>query len=181
MAPYNDDFFGGMFDFNGNGRTDPEEKVMAYRLFEGDTKEDGPGSGNSNNSGKRATGYRQPARHANSSPSTQTIPEHLSLADYKKRRREFIGNTVFTILFTALFCIVPLAIMGVGICFFDTSSLIVFFSMLFVLGGLLILGLFIGVAASLISEEYKHLMKAKEVYLKDAQAEEPNRQTEEKK
>lgn len=35
-----DDFIGGMFDFNGNGRTDLDEEFIAYNIYEDVTKND---------------------------------------------------------------------------------------------------------------------------------------------
>ena len=34
MIPNNRDFLGGLFDFNGDGRTDPGEMFIAYKIFE---------------------------------------------------------------------------------------------------------------------------------------------------
>ena len=34
MIPNNHDFLGGLFDFNGDGRTDPGEMFIAYKIFE---------------------------------------------------------------------------------------------------------------------------------------------------
>ena len=40
MIPNNHDFLGGLFDFNGDGRTDPSEMFIAYKIFEETTKDD---------------------------------------------------------------------------------------------------------------------------------------------
>ena len=34
------DFLGGLFDFNGDGRTDPGEMFIAYKIFEATTQDD---------------------------------------------------------------------------------------------------------------------------------------------
>ena len=39
MNPKNNDFLGGLFDFNGDGRTDPGEMFIAYKIFEEATKD----------------------------------------------------------------------------------------------------------------------------------------------
>ena len=38
----NDDFFGGMFDFNGDGRTDMIEAYMGFQILEEMDREDDP-------------------------------------------------------------------------------------------------------------------------------------------
>ena len=40
MGSKNDDFFGGMFDFNGDGKTDLGEEFLAYQIFEEVMKEE---------------------------------------------------------------------------------------------------------------------------------------------
>ena len=40
MSSKNDDFFGGLFDFNGDGKTTWDEKFLAYNIFEETTKEE---------------------------------------------------------------------------------------------------------------------------------------------
>ena len=40
MVPNRNDFLGGLFDFNGDGRTDPGEMFIAYKIFEATTKDD---------------------------------------------------------------------------------------------------------------------------------------------
>ncbi len=40
MIPNRNDFLGGLFDFNGDGRTDPGEMFIAYKIFEATTKND---------------------------------------------------------------------------------------------------------------------------------------------
>lgn len=43
MSLFNDDPFGGMFDLDGDGRTDLSEEFMAYKMFEEVTREDDDG------------------------------------------------------------------------------------------------------------------------------------------
>lgn len=43
MSLFNDDPFGGMFDLDGDGRTDLNEEFMAYKMFEEVTREDDDG------------------------------------------------------------------------------------------------------------------------------------------
>lgn len=36
----NDDFFGGMFDFNGDGQTDAAEEALGYMILDEMSRED---------------------------------------------------------------------------------------------------------------------------------------------
>ena len=40
MNSNKNDFLGGLFDFNRDGRTDPSEMFIAYKIFEETTKND---------------------------------------------------------------------------------------------------------------------------------------------
>ncbi len=45
----NDDFFGGMFDFNGDGRTDAVEAAFGYQILDEMDREDDDNSDTDNN------------------------------------------------------------------------------------------------------------------------------------
>lgn len=185
MASKNDDFFGGMFDFNGDGKTDLGEQFIAYKIFEEVTKEENPDSVDSDDTGftpRRTTSYRPAARTAKPLPSMQPIPEHLSFAEYKSRRNAFIGEVFLSLLVAAVLCFIPGVIVWAAISSYDAkNSASGFVVTIFVIGGLVVAGIILYAAASSISGSYKHLMKAKEVYLKDAAAEELNQQAKAKK
>lgn len=185
MASKNDDLFGGMFDFNGDGKTDLGEHFIAYKIFEEVTKEDNPDSDDPDDIGftpKRRTGCRQPTRSAKPLPSMQPIPEHLSFADYNKRRHAFVGEVFLSILVAAALCFIPGVIVWAAISSYDAknsaSGVVV---TVFVIAGLVVAGFILYAAASGISQSYKHLMTAKEVYLKDAATEELDQQKKAKK
>lgn len=40
MSNHDDDFFGGMFDFNGDGKTSLDEEFIAYKIFEESCREE---------------------------------------------------------------------------------------------------------------------------------------------
>ena len=185
MASKNDDFFGGMFDFNGDGKTDLGEQFIAYKIYEEVTKEDNPDSDDPDDLGftpKRTNGCRQPTRSAKPLPSMQPIPEHLSFADYNKRRHAFVGEVFLSILVAAALCFIPGVIVWAAISSYDAknsaSGVVV---TVFVIAGLVVAGFILYAAASGISQSYKHLMTAKEVYLKDAATEELDQQKKAKK
>ena len=185
MASKNDDFFGGMFDFNGDGKTDLGEQFIAYKIYEEVTKEDNPDSDDPDDLGftpKRTNGCRQPTRSAKPLPSMQPIPEHLSFADYNKRRHAFVGEVFLSILVAAALCFIPGVIVWAAISSYDAknsaSGVVV---TVFVIAGLVVAGFILYAVASGISQSYKHLMTAKEVYLKDAATEELDQQKKAKK
>lgn len=185
MASKNDDLFGGMFDFNGDGKTDLGEQFIAYKIFEEVTKEDNPDSDDPDDIGftpKRTNGCRQPTRSAKPLPSMQPIPEHLSFADYNKRRHAFVGEVFLSILVAAALCFIPGVIVWAAISSYDAknsaSGVVV---TVFVIAGLVVAGFILYAVASGISQSYKHLMTAKKVYLKDAATEELDQQKKAKK
>lgn len=185
MASKKDDFFGGMFDFNGDGKTDLGEQFIAYKIFEEVTKEDNQDSDDSDDVGftpRRTTSYHPAARPVKPLPSMQPIPEHLSFADYKNRRHAFMGEVFLSILVAAVLCSIPGVIVWAAISSYDSkNSASGFVVTVFVIAGLVVAGIILYAAASSISGSYKHLMKAKEVYLKDAETEELDQQAKAKK
>ncbi|MBQ6067424.1 MAG: hypothetical protein IJK89_11465 [Clostridia bacterium] len=45
----NDDFFGGMFDFNGDGQTDSVEAALGYQILDEMDREDDEDNDSDNN------------------------------------------------------------------------------------------------------------------------------------
>ena len=45
----NDDFFGGMFDFNGDGQTDAAEAALGFQILDEMDLEDGEDNDSDNN------------------------------------------------------------------------------------------------------------------------------------
>ena len=165
-----DDFLGGIFDFNGDGKTDLGEEFLAFKIFEEVTKENSENN-NSYHLGftPRHTKYRLIKRPTKPLPSMQPIPEHLSLKEYKDRRKAFVGEVFLSILLAFFLCSIPGDVVWAAISAYDAqnsaSGVVV---TILVIAGLVIAGVVIYAAASSISESYKHLMKAKDVYLKGA-------------
>ena len=161
MASKKDDFFGGMFDFSGDGKTDLGEQFIAYKIFEEVTKEDDPDSDDSDDIGftpKRATSYRQPVRPSKPLPSMQPIPEHISFTDYKNRRHAFMGEVFLSILVAAVLCFIPGVIVWAAISSYDAkNSASGFVVTVFVIAGLVVAGIILYAAASSISGSYKYL------------------------
>lgn len=185
MASKNDDFFGGMFDFNGDGKTDLGEQFIAYKIFEEVTKEEDSDSDDSDDIGfspRRTSTYRPTAQPVKTMPSAQPLPEHISFTDYKSSRRAFVGEIFLSLLVAAVLCFIPGIIVWAAISSYDAkNSASGFVVTVFVIVGLVIAGIILFAAASSISGSYKNLMKAKEIYLKGAAADELNQQKKAKK
>ena len=164
MASKNDDFFGGMFDFNGDGKPDLGEQFIAYKIYEEVTKEDNPDSDDPDDLGftpKRTNGSRQPTRSAKPLPSMQPIPEHLSFADYNKHRHAFVVEVFLSILVAAASCFIPGVIVWAAISSYDAkNSATGFVVTVFVIAGLVVAGFILYAVASGISQSYKHRMTA---------------------
>lgn len=185
MASKNDDFFGGMFDFNGDGKTDLGEQFIAYKIFEEVTKEEDSDSDDSDDIGftpRRTSTYRPAAQPVKTMPLAQPLPEHISFTEYKSRRRAFVGEIFLSLLVAAVLCFTPGIIVWAAISSYDAkNSASGFVVTVFVIAGLVVAGIILYAAASSISGSYKNLMKAKEIYLKDAAVDELNQQKKAKK
>ncbi len=185
MASKNDDFFGGMFDFNGDGKTDHGEQFIAYKIFEEVAEEDNPDNDDSDDiefMPKRTTSYRPPAQLAKPLPSMQPTPEHLSLSAYQSRKHAFVGELFLSLFVAALLCFIAGGVIWAAISSYDPrNSASGFVVTVFVLIGLAAVGMILYATASSISGNYKQLMAAKDVYQKGAATEELNQQKRVKK
>ena len=70
---------GGMFDFDGNGKTTLDEQYVAYKIYEETIKEENDSS----------LSYHKPAKYSYTNNNTRLVEEHLA----KRRKREIITAT----------------------------------------------------------------------------------------
>ncbi len=164
------DLFGGMYDFNGDGKTDLEEQLMAYDMLheiaqaENKKKPDDP----------RAP---HPVRDFLNQPllfpvlySTELpLPDEVTREVYQNRRSGFRKVCAITVLISAVLCFLAGAVAWVGFSVYEpgnAASAIV--SILFGFGGLFVFCLIVRAAGSLIARERQLLQKAKEAFLRHA-------------
>ena len=83
---------GGMFDFDGNGKTTLDEQYLAYKIFEETTKEEKKNNDSDSFSYKPNSYNRKPIKTTNPKNVSvhKPIPESMTLKEYKSRRRTFI-------------------------------------------------------------------------------------------
>lgn len=193
MGTKGDDFFGGLFDFNGDGKTDLGEQFLAYQIFEQtmrdnsddeDLDDDYDDDYDDVNLTDDADDYLPyipqqtsiPSKQASTTipPVTEPPPKELTLPEYKERRAAFVRECVISTVLALLLGVFP----GVGIIYaaitsYDSkNSASGFVLMLFIFSGLLILwavtkGMFAG-----IPDKYQQLQKEKETCLANATDEE---------
>ena len=86
---FNDkDFMGGMFDFDGNGKTTLDEQYVAYKIYEETTKEENKENDSDSFSYKSTSYNRKPVKPTNPINVTvhKTIPEWMTLKEYKTEK-----------------------------------------------------------------------------------------------
>lgn len=185
MKPGNDDLFGGIFDFNGDGKTDLGEQFLAYQIFKEVTMKENSDSDDADDTAcppKQAAGYRPPVREADPLPPAQPVPECLSLTEYKAFRRAFFRELFLWLLCVSALCATSGAVIGAAVSSYDAkNSASGFTVMVFVLAGLAVIGFILNSFASGIVKRYQRLTDAKEAYLKTVPAEELARRQKAKK
>ena len=167
MKDEKDDFLGGLFDFNGDGKTDCGEMFIAYKIFEDVTKDesdsDDKNSYASGNSSSLFSGSR-------SSIFTSTVPDYsnakvpkaMTPELYKAIRSNFILDCVSSIIGSLLLCFLPGVLIWAAIAAYDPkNSEVLPFTVLLVIGGLIAIGLILKSGYTKISNSYAYLEKAK--------------------
>ena len=88
MKNNKNDFFGGMFDFNGDGKTDLGEQWVAFKIFEDCTK-----NNNDNN-----TRYTSTKTRPIKEPTVVLIPEHPTESQYKSIKKSIKADYFITLI-----------------------------------------------------------------------------------
>lgn len=177
MSSKNDDFFGGLFDFNGDGKTTWGEKFLAYKIFEETTKEECDDIDNDDNDYEieddfiptyHATPKSAPVVAPSSVPQPKaSTPEPLSKENYPQRKKALESSIHASIRTGLLLSPIPIVVMGATIDSFDAyNSSDVFASILFFGVGLVVLGIIWVCAICSISQNWKDLHILKENYQK---------------
>ena len=167
------DLFGGMFDINGDGKTDFIEKYLEYNYLEESAKSlEGDDSADKDTS-LNATSYRS-CRHR-SKPSTQTVaptqpeqppqPEKITLEKYNSRIKSFIWDCVTAILAFIILSSIPCIIMWAAAEAYDpkNSAAGFFVTVVFLVGVFFIIA-FLNGAIGVIKESCCRMNKTKELY-----------------
>ena len=181
---FNDkDFMGGMFDFDGNGKTTLDEQYVAYKIYEETTKEENKENDSDSFSYKSTSYNRKPVKPTNPINVTvhKTIPEWMTLKEYKIRRKSFTTSVVISVIVATLLCMIPGVVIWAAISAYDAknsaSGFVVAIISLVALAAIIII---LKEAFSSISKDYEFFQKEKAVFLKTATQEELKKHQKEK-
>lgn len=171
----NNDFFGDLFDFDGDGKTSLDEEFLAYKIFEETTKEENediddedveieddfiPTYHSIPNSAPTAT-------TAPATPTKVSVPETLSKENYPQRKNA-LKSSIFGSIITGLFLsFLPIVVMWAAVSGYDdknSSYWLVF--LLFFGGGLVVLGVIWNAAKKSLSQDIENLHTLNENYQK---------------
>ena len=200
MGSKNDDFFGGMFDFNGDGKTDLGEEFLAYQIFEevmkeetNDTESDDDDDGFDSLNYSSAAGSfvsdhpQQPHNLTRQAviraPSVaEPLPETLTFDQYKIRRSAFLRECFFSAFAALLLGALPGIVIYAAIATYDPkNSASGFLVTVFVIAGIAAIVMIMRGAFAGTSEKYQRLQQAKVIYLENAPAEELSQQRKKKR
>lgn len=172
MSSDNNDSFGGMFDFNGDGKTTFDEEMLAYHIFEESMKD----------SGGTGCGYRPIRRSAPQPkpyvPASPVVPpkastfEPLTRENYHQRRGSLWLSIIVSVLIGLVLSIIPIVIIWAPIASYEPnpyyndsySSLIVF--LIFLTIGLGILKAIWEAFFASIRQDFEDLRRLKQNYKK---------------
>ena len=173
MSTKDDDLFGGMFDINGDGKTDFIEKYLEYNYLEEFAKSLGGDDPTEKDSSLNTTSYR--SYHHRSKPLTQTVAptqpeqppqsEKITLEKYSSRVKSFIWDCITAILAFIILSSIPCIIMWAAAKAYDPqNSAAGFLTTVISLVGVFFIIAFLNGAIGTIKESYCRMKRTKEIY-----------------
>ena len=179
MSSKNNDLFGGMFDFNGDGKTSIDEEYLAYKIFEESTNKDNDDVDEDDDYGygydtdddvptyHSAPKTTQVVTPRHSSKPEVYIPEPLSKENYSGRKSEVKARIVFSVIGGMLLSVLPVLIMWAAIASVEeVTGAGILASFIFLIGGLIFLGYIWHNTSVIISGRYGELKSLNENYIK---------------
>lgn len=165
MSKNKNDLFGGFFDFNGDGKTSIDEEWIAFKIME-----------DVNKSSDEEHPYSAPKPNRSYAKQPEKpIPDevHLSMvsaapdqAQYKKEKRQYRGGILITLIVSSFLMIFPIAVMYAAIASYDEkNSASGFLILIFMVAGLIAMGLIIRTAYSSIRIDVLMLRQLKTNYI----------------
>ena len=165
-----DDLFGGMYDFNGDGKTDLEEQFMAHEMLHEIAQAENKKKNDEPRAPRPVSSFpNKPLLFSVMNSTELPLPDEVTREEYQYRQSGFRKVCVLTVLISAVLCFLAGAVAWVGFSVYEpgnAASAIV--SILFGFGGLFVFCLIVRAAGSLIAQEKQFLQKAKEAYLRYA-------------
>ena len=116
MPSNKDDLFGGMFDFNGDGKTDIGEEWIAFNIFQECMKDENE---QSDSPMPIHTNRKRPVREIN---HVTVIPEKPTDEEYSKLRKSIKGDYFITIIAAIVICFPAGAFLVAAIKTYDANN-----------------------------------------------------------
>lgn len=161
-----DDLFGGFFDFNGDGKTSLDEEWIAYKIIEDASKK---------NKEKNSYSFPKEPRYA-SHKRAEPIPDDVQLAtvsetpdkeQYKKEKKQYRSGVWIALIVCMVMMVFTIVVMYAAIASYDTrNSASGFVVTVFVLAGLVVIGVIIYAAYQSIRMDVLKLRRLKSNYEK---------------
>lgn len=173
MASNSDDFFGGLFDFNGDGKTDLAEQFVAFKILEDIEKEESDEEDDDSYVPRTTLGDRlRIARENNPPQDEKPIPDCLTHAEYKQWKHTLISGCVLSVFLYAVFCVLPGLFVYAALSVFDAreSASVLVSTVIALIGIVLIVCIFIA-AVKTINECRERLQQARKAYLRSSKKE----------
>lgn len=134
MSTNDNDFFGGLFDFNGDGHTDLGEEWIAFQIL------------NESSENYKPSKTSTPIKPHENSLIPDTPPVINTKQELKKYKKECITSLIIATIVSIFFMIFPCAVIWAAIVSYDSSnSASGFVTIVFILGGLLLIGILISI------------------------------------
>ncbi len=156
------DSWGGMFDFNGDGKTTPDEELLGLALIEDEIKNNKDSVFAQEPSCKnKKTSYKKPPK---------PIPELVDASNYKSLCREQYSGIVGTIIALIILLLPAAVILSCAFSIYDPKSdASEFLVLLFSIAGFIYCGGSIYAAGKSINTHLNNLTIIKERYLASEQ------------
>ena len=116
MFSNKNDLFGGMFDFNGDGKTDIGEEWIAFNIFQECMKDENEQSGSP---APIHTFKKRPVREIN---HVTVIPKAPTDEEYSKLRKSIKGDYFITIIAAIIICFPAFGFLVAAIKTYDVNN-----------------------------------------------------------
>lgn len=156
-----DDFWGGMFDFNGDGKTTWDEEMLGLAIIEDDIKR------------SKENSSLQPVykpKKTRTLPEIKPVPEVVDDSNYQYIRNEYRTECVCAIIALIIMLIPAVIILWAVYSTYDpNNSASDFITIVFTVAGLIYGGVLIHTTGKSINTSMENLAKTKERYLNSKQ------------
>ena len=152
------DFWGGMFDFNGDGKTTWDEEMLGLSLLEDDRKRTAKNL-------KSKPSYKYKEQKTKSMPTIKAVPEVVDETNYNSLRSEYRTECICAIIALVLMLIPAVVILWAVYSTYDPkNSASDFIAIVFTIAGLVYGGVVLHTTFKSINTSMENLSLVKERY-----------------